>query len=139
MNRTDFIETARGFLGTPFHHQGRLPGVGLDCAGLVVCAARAHGYEVADVQGYASTPSQGLFTKALLDHCDPIAQADILPGDLMMFAFKSEPQHIAIVSGINPLTLLHAYAAVRSVVEHHLDAAWQSRLCACYRLRGINE
>jgi cell wall-associated NlpC family hydrolase len=137
MNRADFIETARGYLWTPFHHQGRLPGVGLDCAGLVVCAARAHGYEVADVQGYASTPSQGLFTKALLEHCDSIAQADVLPGDLMMFAFKSEPQHIAIVSDINPVTLLHAYAAVRSVVEHHLDATWQQRLCACYRLRDI--
>jgi cell wall-associated NlpC family hydrolase len=137
MNRTEFINTARGFLGTPFHHQGRLPGVGLDCAGLVVCAARAHDYEVADVQGYASTPSQGLFIKALLEHCDPIAQTDVLPGDLMMFAFKSEPQHIAIVSGINPVTLLHAYAAVRKTVEHDLDATWQTRLSACYRLRGI--
>jgi cell wall-associated NlpC family hydrolase len=137
MNRNEFIDTAREFLGTPFHHQGRLPGVGLDCAGLVVCAARANGYEVADVQGYASTPSQGLFMKALLEHCNPIAQADVLPGDLMMFAFKSEPQHIAIVSGINPVMMLHAYAAVRGVVEHHLDTTWQNRLCACYRLRGI--
>ena len=33
------IEVARGYVGTPFHHAGRLPGVGLDCIGVPVCAA----------------------------------------------------------------------------------------------------
>ncbi len=28
------IAAARTCLGTPFHHQGRAPGVGLDCIGL---------------------------------------------------------------------------------------------------------
>lgn len=32
---------ALGFVGTPFRHQGRLPGVGLDCLGVVVFACGA--------------------------------------------------------------------------------------------------
>jgi cell wall-associated NlpC family hydrolase len=137
MKREEFIATARGYTGTPFHHQGRLPGVGLDCAGLVFCALEARGYQVSDVQGYANVPSNGLFASVVLKHCDTINQSDVLPGDLMIFAFESEPQHIAIVTELNPVTILHSYAQVRKVVENHLDATWQARLRGCYRLKEI--
>ena len=32
----DIVTQARGWLGTPFHHQARLKKVGCDCLGLVV-------------------------------------------------------------------------------------------------------
>jgi len=35
------IEAARRCIGTPFHHQGRASGIGLDCIGLIVIALRA--------------------------------------------------------------------------------------------------
>ena len=35
MNANGIIASARACLGTPFLHQGRIPGVALDCAGLV--------------------------------------------------------------------------------------------------------
>ncbi len=44
MKREDFVRVARSYIGTPFHHQGRLPGVGLDCAGVIVCALAECGY-----------------------------------------------------------------------------------------------
>jgi hypothetical protein len=34
-----FIAQARTWIGTPFHHQGRLKGVGCDCLGLIVGVA----------------------------------------------------------------------------------------------------
>ena len=137
MTRTDFVTAAAMLLGTPFRHQGRMPGIGLDCAGVVVCAANACGYKVADVQGYSRVPARGQFTTALLAHCDAIALDEALPGDLLMFAFQSEPQHIAILTGTAPLTLLHSYMQVGKVVEHDMDAGWRARLRGCYRLRGI--
>lgn len=135
MTRAEFISAARRYIGTPFQHQARLPGVGLDCAGVVVCALQECGYAVNDRQGYGRIPSQGIFTHAIVEHCDTIQQSDVLPGDLMMFAFRDEPQHIAVVAENN--MLIHAYQDVGRVVENSLDATWQSRLCGCYRLRGI--
>ena len=41
MTSADIIAIARACLGTPFRHQGRIPGVALDCAGLVVAVAAA--------------------------------------------------------------------------------------------------
>ena len=35
----DVVAEARRWLGTPWRHQARLRGVGVDCGGLVVCVA----------------------------------------------------------------------------------------------------
>lgn len=137
MTRAEFINAARTYLGTPFHHQGRLPQVGLDCAGVVVCAATQCGFAVEDKYGYGRIPANGIFTTAVLAHCDEISQEYVQAGDLMMFAFRGEPQHIAIVSSINPTMLIHAYQDVGRVAENSLDETWQNRLRGCYKLRGI--
>lgn len=33
--RTSILEEARSFLGTPYHHKGRVKGVGVDCGGFL--------------------------------------------------------------------------------------------------------
>jgi len=130
---TAFVAAARAMLGTPFKHQGRLPGVGLDCAGLVVCALREAGIEVRDVKGYARIPSKGLFVAMVREHCDEIAFSDLAAGDLCLFRFRSEPQHLAIYDAGR---ILHSHSAVGRAVEHDLDVTWRGRLTGCYRLKG---
>jgi len=137
MTRTDFIAAARGMLKTKFLHQGRLPGAGLDCAGLVVCAARACGYSVKDQAGYGRIPYNGQFVAAVKEHCDVVPLNEVLPGDLMLFAYREGEQHIAIVTTNEPVMLIHAYSDVGEVVENGFDPLWQSRYRGCYRLRGI--
>lgn len=134
MTRNEFITAARSYIGTPFQHQGRLPGVGLDCAGVIVCAAKAGGFSVSDVTGYATVPSGGLLEQAVLDHCERIMLDATQTGDIMLFKFLYEPQHLAIFD--NGM-LIHAYNSVGKVVENGFDAVWHSRLVGCYRLRGI--
>lgn len=128
----NFVTVARSYIGTPFHHQGRLPGVGLDCAGVVVCALRESGRDVDDVKGYGRVPSQGLFQAMVEKHCERISFDDVQTGDLLMFAFRGDMQHIAIYD--NGM-LIHAYSDVLKVVENSLDAVWMQRLRGCYRLR----
>ncbi len=137
MKRTEFVEKVRSYIGTPFHHQGRLPGVGLDCAGLVVAAARELGGEVKDANVYRRTPDHTIFLAHIRESCDDIGFDDLLPGDLVVFNFQGNPQHIGVITGINPLMLTHAYAQLRKVVEHGLDASWKARVSYCFRIRGI--
>ena len=33
--RADIVAAARSLIGTPFRHQARLPGVGIDCLNLI--------------------------------------------------------------------------------------------------------
>lgn len=130
------IDYARSYIGTPFHHQGRLPGVGLDCAGVVVCALVASGVTVQDVKGYGRVPTGGIFAAAVGAQCDKIELSDAQVGDFIMFAFRDEPQHIAMISGIDPIMLIHAYQDVGRVVENALDDTWKARMRGVYRLKG---
>jgi cell wall-associated NlpC family hydrolase len=136
MSADDILTAARACLGTPFRHQGRHPGKALDCAGLVVAVAAAIGAEHVDFLGYGRHPANGLLQAAL--DAQPclltVMLADRQPGDILLMRFLGEPQHLAIDAGDN---VIHSYQAVGQVCEHRLDAAWQSRIVAVYRFRGL--
>lgn len=57
---------AESYLGTPFRHQGRRPRVGLDCAGVVVCAHRAAGVELCDDLRYRPLPAESFLDALML-------------------------------------------------------------------------
>lgn len=131
------VEIARSYLGTPFKHQGRLPGVGLDCVGVIVCAYKAAGYEVQDSKGYSRYPINGVLMRIILEQVNPISRTEMVPGDFMAFAFRGEPQHLAMVTQLEPLYIIHSYAEAGKVVEHGLGDTWEQRLRGCYRLKGL--
>jgi len=137
MTTDDVITAARSCLGTPFHHQGRIKGVALDCAGLVLSVAHDLNVEYFDVQGYGRDPFQGLLKTALDGQPGLIAVSrdDMQPGDLLLMRFGRDPQHLAIYTG---QTIIHSYEAVGIACEHDLDDTWRRRIVAVYRFRGLS-
>lgn len=132
MNRADIVCEARSWLGTPFRHQGRLKGIGADCAGIVIGVAGALGLKCADIRGYSRMPGEE-FQNEVARQLVRIAYRDLLPADLLTFAFDSLPQHIALVTGIDPPRILHSHASVGSCVEQNLDDVWISRVRGAWR------
>jgi cell wall-associated NlpC family hydrolase len=123
------IAAARACLGTPFHHQGRLPQVGLDCIGLVVVALRASGCAVQDRLDYDRQPQGEALRHALQAHG---ATSIALPraGAIALFAFAGAPQHVALCTAAD--MMIHAYATAGCVVETQLNAVWRRRLAGLY-------
>ncbi len=63
----------------------------------------------------------------------PIEDAEI--GDILLLNVDGNPQHLAIVSEISgELSIIHAYAPARGVVEHVLDEWWMERVVAAFRV-----
>lgn len=131
--RQDIIDAARAYQDTPFHHQARVKGVGIDCAGLLVCVARDLGLPHYDVQGYSRVPSGRDFERHLDANLDPIQTIE--PGCVMLMTFDIDPQHVAIATSEH--SIIHAYASVRKCVEHGLDDKWRASIRKIYRFRGI--
>ncbi len=129
----EMVAAAREYLGTPFRHQGRLLGVGVDCAGVVVHAVRSCGIDVDDVVGYGPTPNKGLLEQTLESHSALINvnKTEIASGDILLMSFAREPQHLAIFTGDG---IVHAYEAAGKCCEHGLDHAWRSRIVQAYRV-----
>ena len=137
MTPDDIIAAARACLGTPFRHQGRLPGIGLDCAGVAVEVARALGCAPLDVSGYGRTPAAGQL-EAVLDaqpDLERVDREDRQPGDILLLRFTGEPQHLAILTDEG--TMIHSYEAVGTCCEHRLSAVWAARIVRVYRFRGV--
>jgi cell wall-associated NlpC family hydrolase len=130
------VAAARATLGTRWMHQGRLPGVGLDCVGLVVVAARGAGIELPHVPDYGRLPDGPRLRAAIEASATRVALAQAAPGDVALMAFDRWPIHLGVLADYpgGGLALIHAWAGARRVVEHRLDAAWAARIQAVYRL-----
>lgn len=134
MKVEDILSAARECIGTPFAHQGRVPGVGIDCAGLVCHVATRLGLHYDTPTNYPRTPYKGLL-RAVLDRQNSLMHVDDhAPGDVLLMRFKNDPQHLAIVSDIG---IIHAYESAGKCCEHSMDRTWHSRIICAYRFRGV--
>lgn len=136
MTGQDIIDTARQCLKTPFVHQGRIPGIALDCAGLVVVTADQLGIPIIDRLDYSRLPNNGSLEAALdiQPALKKVSREDVQISDVLLMRFKSEPQHLGLYAG---QTIIHTWQPVGCVCEHDLDAAWRRRIVAVYRFVGV--
>ncbi|MBK5910560.1 hypothetical protein CCR85_03520 [Rhodothalassium salexigens] len=129
------IAGARTCLGTPFRHQGREPGLGLDCIGVIVVAARAAGFHPRDRRDYGRIPRGTLLETALVAAgLRPVDPAEAVPGDVLVFTLDRWPRHVALRTGRG---MIHAWGEVGRVVEHRLSPDWADALTATYRFPGV--
>lgn len=124
------VEAARAMIGTPFHHQGRAPGIGLDCAGLVVCSYRAAGLPIIDRIDYSELPRPAEMEYQIRRNSVQIDPDSLAAGDVLWLRF-GEPQHLAIYTGAG--TIVHALSTRGMVCEHGFRAPWTRRLVSAWR------
>lgn len=132
MAANKIIECARECLGTPFRHQGRLIGVGMDCAGLIAHVLNSFGLPCIDEKGYPRTPVDGKI-KRILDAEPSLERINELEaGCVILFRITKEPQHVAIYTGSG---IIHSYLAVGEVVESGIGDKWRKRIVGLYRIK----
>lgn len=132
------VSAARGYLGTPWRHQGRVKGHGVDCVGLVVCVCRELGVVGPDwdVKGYSRVPDGKELERHLHENLSAIPRAEIAPGCVVCVAFDKHPQHVAIVGDYvhGGLSMIHAEMRSGKVVEHRLLFGGAMRFVSAFRI-----
>jgi len=135
----DVIQCARGMLGTPWMHQGRMPGVALDCAGLVICVARQLGIvsQQFDINGYSRVPDG-----TMPDKCKSVLlQTDALRlGAVVMLQVDKDPQHLGIIGDYRHggFILIHAAGNAGKAIETRLMFARNQVLRGIYLFDGVD-
>jgi cell wall-associated NlpC family hydrolase len=144
VTRQQIVETARSYVGTPYQHQGRLRGVGVDCVGLLVCVARDLGVSKFDFRAYRRIPDGAQLLAALDQELERLDDwRDARAGDVLVERVTERmPQHCMIVSeriesefGVE-WTVIHARAPY-GVIEHRLDPWHVRRIHSAYRVRDV--
>ena len=145
------VACARGFIGTRFHHQGRVRKTaahkgGVDCLGLLIGVAeelQLRGKDgallaFADQHDYSHQPDTKRLRQQLEEHLSPVEMPALAAGDVVLLRVDDSPQHLAIVSDDKAgLGIIHAYAPAKAVVEHGLDDWWKERIEAVFRVKFL--
>lgn len=131
------VPAARAWLGTPWRHQARLQGVGVDCVGLLIGVARQLGVlpPAWDITGYARLPDGVALMRHLRGLLQEVPQADLRPGDVVCIAFDQHPQHVGLVGDYlhGGPSIIHAING-RGVVETRLMFSRGMRFVAGFAL-----
>lgn len=127
---------ARGWLGTPYLHQGSLRGAGTDCLGLLRGLWRElYGTEPQDVPAYSADWSEASGDEVLWRAASrwlvakPLADAAL--GDVLLFRMRSGgiAKHLGLQSALHPPAFIHAYTG-HGVIESALTAPWRRKIVA---------
>ncbi len=118
------VAEARSWLGTPYHHAADVKGAGVDCAMLLVRVFCDLGFVPPfDPRPYTRDwflhRSEERYLGALLARAREVRSPGL--GDIVLFRMGRCFGHGGIVSRLEPLSLIHAFAGTRCVVEDVID------------------
>ena len=130
------IATARGWLGTPYHDQASLRGVGCDCLGLARGVWRkVVGPEPFPIPPYSrdwgETGPREVLAEGARSMMIEVPVADAPPGTLVLFRMKPRAiaKHVGILTG--PDRFIHAYEHL-GVIEQALTPHWRRRIAFAF-------
>jgi NlpC/P60 family putative phage cell wall peptidase len=134
------VMIAKGWIGTPYRHQGSRKGVGSDCLGLVRGVWRElYGWEPEKPGAYSADWAERTAGDRLMAaarrHMVPGRIDRMQPGDVLLFRWRPDlpAKHVGIVSGQD--RFIHAYEQ-GAVVESALVPAWRKRIAAVFSFPG---
>jgi NlpC/P60 family putative phage cell wall peptidase len=134
------IAAARGWLGTPYHDQASVKGVGCDCLGLVRGVWRElEGTEPLPLPPYSrdwgETSSREPLAEAARKMMVWIPVTGLSPGALILFRMRmgAVAKHCGILVAAE--RFIHAYERT-GVIEEPLTAAWRRRIAFGFLFAG---
>jgi len=141
MTPEDIVAAAMECKETPFKHQGRVPGRGMDCAGVLVHCFKRLELDYNDELGYPRNPFDGQLEK-ILDSQPSLVRvnnSDMRKGDVLCMRISSAPQHVAILIGdiSGRPYIIHGSSQHGKVALHRLDELWGARIMRVYRFVGV--
>ena len=130
------IAAARGWLGTPYHDQASVKGVGCDCLGLARGIWReVVGSETLPVPPYSrdwgEIGSREVLADAAARVMIRIDPAEAGPGAVVLFRMRAGAivKHVGILTGEG--TFVHSYERL-GVIEEPLTIAWRRRIAFAF-------
>lgn len=125
MTRAQFVEEVRSCIGTPFQHCGRVKGLGMDCAGLIVCSANTLGVAMPMYASYSRQVDTDVLQSILAKHTHAVEELN--HGTVLLLRVKHQPRHLAVYDAERN-TIVHAFELPGKVVENTFQRPWSNNI-----------
>ncbi len=121
--RAAVVAEARRWLGTPYHDNGDIRGAGVDCGMLIVRVF----VDLGLVPPFDPRPyppdwmmhnDEEKYLGWIKANCVEVETPQ--PGDIVIFRYGRVYSHGGVITGLNPVTLVHSWVLARCVVEERL-------------------
>jgi cell wall-associated NlpC family hydrolase len=123
--RAQVVSIARSYIGTPYHHMGRIKGVGVDCATLLVLTYVEAGIiQPFDLPFYSPQWHLNRGAESYLEQVIKRAREidTPLPGDVVVFRYGRTFSHGGVVTQWP--NIVHAYVGVEVTEDNVEQAQW---------------
>jgi cell wall-associated NlpC family hydrolase len=137
------LAEADSWLGTRYVHQGKLKGLGVDCAQFVAALVRdgAGRSDIEAPENYRRSEDGVLMLEKLGQHGDYVPTDQMQPADFIAFCDEvkrepDRPKHLALVREIVPRTVFIIHASEHGVRRHRINTWWRERIHSIWRLRS---
>ena len=141
--RIEVLSEARSWIGTPYHHQARLKGHGVDCAQLVIGVGQNLGLIPSypnRYMNYGRIPRPDFMRARLIEFMDQISFEESKPGDILWMGWrKGLPMHLGIITDHNGRGIIHSFFQAGKVVETVLTLDFEILADSYWRYRGITD
>ncbi len=141
ITRQKIVAVAQSWIGTPYHHQASVKGIGTDCLGLVRGVYReVYGHEAEAPPAYSPdwAEASGIETmlKAATRHLDRRSRETMTLGDVIIFRLRPSmvAKHAAII--VAPQKMIHAIEGA-PVSEVVLSRWWHRHIAGVFSFPGV--
>ena len=127
--REKFVAIGMTWIDVPWRKVGSTR-LGVNCLGLPVGVAREMGgfeelVSLGEVQATFAAPlTPRMMVDGMKKHMKEIKVPEAQPGDLLLFRIGDRPNHIAILTKVSPMTILHSDTDTKKVRNQSLPAGW---------------
>ncbi|MGE0627344.1 MAG: NlpC/P60 family protein [Hyphomicrobiaceae bacterium] len=142
ISRSRIVELARGWIGTPYHHQASVRGAGADCLGLVRGVWREfYGFDAETPPPYtrdwAEATGEETLLAAAYRHLERTEPANAQAGDVLVFRLRRGlvAKHAAIMTSSS--SFVHAMEG-GPATEVALSGWWLRRIAGAFSFPGIS-
>jgi NlpC/P60 family putative phage cell wall peptidase len=136
----EVVRLVRGWLGTPYHHQASVKGVGADCLGLVRGVYRElYGLDAETPPPYARDWAEATGEETMIGaarrHLVEVSPGAARPGDVLVFRIRAGAvaKHAAILSAQD--RMIHATERA-SATEIAVSPWWRRRIAGAFSFPG---
>ena len=127
----DIIREARSWIGTPWHHNQRCKGAGVDCVQFIAALAQSQGLDIGKLENYYRTPRGDELLDTMRAIPGLVETGIIQGGSILVFRVGGIPHHLAVATEEG---MIHADAKVGRVVELSHRGFWDRLLVTAFKV-----